>query len=199
LPLLVAQIEGAVRGGIDLVQIREHDLDTRSLARLAGQALHLAAGTSARVIVNDRVDVAVATGAHGVHLRELGFSSALIRPRWPSLKIGRSVHSCDALSGDAGVDYWIAGTVFPTASKASAEYLGVEGLGRIVRTAGGTPVLAIGGITAATLPRIVGSGVTGVAAIGAFMPPVGAADLVASVAKTVETLRFAFDTASSAP
>jgi thiamine-phosphate diphosphorylase len=195
LPLLVAQIEGAIRGGIDLVQIREHDLDTRLLSRLLRDALHLASGTTARVIVNDRVDVAVATGAHGVHLRELSFSSRLTKQRWPSLMIGRSVHSRDAMSRDAGVDYWIAGTVFPTASKPYTDLLGVEGLERLVHAAGGTPVLAIGGITEATLPLIVGSGATGVAAIGAFMPPAGASDLVESVAKRVETLRFAFDTA----
>jgi thiamine-phosphate diphosphorylase len=199
LPLLVAQIEGAIRGGIDLVQIREHDLDTRLLSRLVRHALHLAEGTSARVIVNDRVDVAVATGAHGVHLRELSFSGRLIKQRWPSLMIGRSVHSRDAMSRDAGVEYWIAGTVFPTESKPSGESMGAEGLGRLVQAAGSTPVLAIGGITEATLPLIVASGATGVAAIGAFLPPAGAGDLVAAVEKRVETLRFAFDTASAVP
>ena len=195
--LLVRQIEGAIRGGIDIVQIREHDLDARALARLVREALRLAAGSATRVIVNDRIDVAAATGAHGVHLREMSVSTRPVRDRWPALTIGRSVHSRDVMRREAGVDYWIAGTVFPTIAKPSADHLGLEGLKGVVDEAAGIPVLAIGGITETTLPLILRSGAKGAAAIGAFIPSAAVSDLVAAVEKTVTELRFAFDSASS--
>jgi thiamine-phosphate pyrophosphorylase len=197
--LLLAQLEGAIRGGIDLVQIRELDIETRELARLVAGALGLAAGTPTRVLVNDRVDVAVAVGADGVHLREASPSAHRIRDTWPALMIGRSVHSRDAMGGDARVDYWIAGTVFPSASKPDANVLGVEGFARLVDAAAGVPVVAIGGITETTLPRLVQAGAHGIAAIGAFLPAAGAVDIGAAVEKRVTAMRFAFDSASSRP
>jgi thiamine-phosphate diphosphorylase len=195
--LLVLQIEGAIRGGIDIVQIREHDLDARALARLVREALRLAAGTTTRVIVNDRIDVALAAEAHGVHLREVSVSTRLVRDRWPSLTIGRSVHSRDVMRREMGVDYWIAGTVFSTVAKPSADHLGLEGLKGVVDEAAGVPVLAIGGITETTLPLILRAGAGGAAAIGALMPPAAVSDLVAAVEKRVTALRFAFDSGSS--
>jgi thiamine-phosphate pyrophosphorylase len=157
----------------------------------------LFAQTGAKVVVNDRVDVAVATGAHGVHLREASIASATVRRVWPSLTVGRSVHSRDAIADASAVDYWIAGTVFPTESKLSVTAIGVDGLEQLVRAAASRPVLAIGGVTAARLPAIVRSGAAGVAAIGAFLPDRSASDLASSVEKTVKTLRFAFDTVST--
>ena len=197
--MLLQQIEGAIRGGIDLVQIRERDLDARPLAELVREALRLADGTRTRLVVNDRIDVALATGADGVHLREASPSATVVKAQWPSLMVGRSVHSCDAMRRDSGVDYWIAGTVFPTTSKSSADSLGVDGLKTIVEAAAGIPVLAIGGITETTLPLVARAGASGAAAIGAFIPDTASVDVVESVEETVKTLRFAFDTASSVP
>lgn len=197
--LLLAQLEGAIRGGIDLVQIRERDLDARLLAQLVRSALGLAQGTATRIIVNDRVDVAVAAGAHGVHLRELSVDARGIRDRWPALMIGRSVHSRDAMRQNSHVDYWIVGTVFPTASKPGANSLTVEGLKELVDIAGAVPVLAIGGITETTLLAIAQTGVSGVAAIDTFLPPVDAADIATAVEKRVRSMRFAFDSASTSP
>ena len=103
------------------------------------------------------------------------------------------------MGDDNGVDYWIAGTMFPTASKPGVACLGVEGLERLVNAAAGVPVLAIGGVTAATLGDVVRAGASGVAAIGAFMPPAGASDVAEAVEDKVRTLRFAFDSASTVP
>ena len=90
-----AQIEGAVAGGVDLVQIRERDLDGGRSAGLVRDAVRMAAGSATRIVVNDRVDVAVACGAHGVHLRENGVPAAGARRAGARLLIGRSVHSLD--------------------------------------------------------------------------------------------------------
>jgi thiamine-phosphate pyrophosphorylase len=195
--LLIAQLEGAVRGGVDLVQIRERDLEAGALAAMVRDALRIAAGTATRVIVNDRIDVALAAGADGVHLREASVDAAAVRRVWPSLTIGRSVHSRASVIGATAVDYWIAGTIFPTDSKAAAATLGCAGLAEVVRAAAGTPVLAIGGVTAGRLPELVRAGATGLAAIGAFLPDRGEHDVAAAVEKRVATLRFAFDTAST--
>jgi len=67
--LLLAQLENAVQRGVDFIQVRERDLEGGQLAALVEAALALARGTSSRIVVNDRLDVALACGAHGVHLR----------------------------------------------------------------------------------------------------------------------------------
>lgn len=196
--LLLRQIEGAVAGGVDLVQIREPDLEGRDLVRLVRDAVAIAAHSATRVVVNARVDVAIAAGAAGVHLRESSMTATQVRRIAPQCIVGRSVHSTQRAAEAGPVDYLIAGTLFPTPSKADAsETLGPEGLAAIVRAASGVPVLAIGGITATTIRQVRATGAAGVAAIGAFIPSDRDADLVQAVEKSAQTLRFAFDTASA--
>ena len=193
---MLAQIEGAIRGGIDLVQIRERDLEGGALARLVRDALYMAEGSATRILVNDRIDVALATGA-GVHLRESSVGCTIVRRLWPAMTIGRSVHSVESVARAVDADYLIAGTIFPTDSKRDAVLLGPDGLARIVRHAGGRPVLAIGGVTIAQLPAIAGAGAQGIAAIGAFMPDRSAQNVTEAVEKRVKRTRFAFDTIST--
>ena len=108
------------------------------------------------MLVNDRIDVALAAGAHGVHLR--GDSLPAARARLmvpPAFIIGRSVHSREEAmraQDGGGLDYLVFGTVFKTDSKPG---LGVAGLDALSEVAAATrlPVLAIGGMTPATLPR----------------------------------------------
>lgn len=195
--LVLSQIEGAACGGIDMVQIRERDLDGGALARLVREALHRVEGTATRLVVNDRIDVAVATGAHGVHLRESSVAGTWVRRAWPDITVGRSVHSVEGAVRAADTDYLIAGTTFATDSKPGAVCLGVEGLAGIVRAAGNRPVLAIGGITIARVPAVAKTGV-GIAAIGAFLPDQGE-DVARAVEKRVKNVRFAFDSASTVP
>ena len=211
--LLVAQLEGAVRGGIDVMQIRESDLEARELVALMRDALHVAHGSGVRVIVNDRLDVALAAGTDGVHLPENSFSVVAVRGISAALTIGKSVHSVESAVRSIGADYLIAGTVFPTESKTTSNApLGILGLEAIVRAASGTAVLAIGGVTAERLPLIVRSGAAGVAAIGAFLPTrvteiaikgtvpfiaISAEQVAGEVENKVKTLRLAFDTAST--
>jgi thiamine-phosphate pyrophosphorylase len=198
-PLVAAQIEGAIAGGIDLVLIRERDLDANRLALVVRRALALADGSTARIVVNDRLDVAVAAGAHGVHLREDSMPAAAVKP-WIQhrLTIGRSIHSAEGARTAGPVDYLLAGTVFESASKSETTVtLGKEGLGHIVRCAGEVPVFAIGGITEAMMATVVAAGARGVAGIGLFLPPPGCRNVAGAVQKNVEKLRFAFDSASA--
>jgi thiamine-phosphate pyrophosphorylase len=198
--LLLVQVHGAIQGGIDLVQIRERDLEAADLARLVSDVVDIARGSSTRVLVNDRADVAIASGADGVHLRATSIGTDDLRRLSARLVVGRSVHSVAALRQAGRVDYVVAGAVFPTASKGpAAATLGRVGLEAIVRAAGTTPVLAIGGVSAGRIAAVCRAGAAGVAAIGAFIPAVGSDDLAIAVQKRVEALRSSFAAAASVP
>ena len=161
---LVAVVEQAVAGGVDLVQVREKDLPDNELLELTRAILRAVAGR-ARVVVNGRPEVAWQAGA-GLHLPE----AAPLPPHPPPLW-GRSVHSPDgaARAAAAGPAYLIAGPVFPTDSKPGARPLGLEGLQAIVRAAAGTAVLAIGGIEPAWVATVLQAGAGGVAVRGAIL------------------------------
>ncbi len=169
--LLLAQLETAVNDGVDFIQVRERDLEAGQLAALVEAALSLVRGTTSRIVVNDRLDVAMACGADGVHLRADSIPTADARRIVPAgFLIGRSVHAPGEASAAEGSDYVIAGTVFPSRSKAAgAALLGIEGLRAIVR-ASRAPVLAIGGVTADRFDDVAAAGAAGVAGIGLFLP-----------------------------
>src|SRR5581483_1827379 len=76
---VLTQIRQACEAGIDLVQVRERDLEAKALAALVSEAMTIARGTATRVVVNDRLDVALACGAHGVHLRAESIGIAEVR------------------------------------------------------------------------------------------------------------------------
>ena len=188
---------------MDFIQIREGDLEVSELVALVSQVVAMARGTRTRVVVNDRLDVALACGADGVHLRADSVPPAAARSIAPrGFVVGRSVHSVEEAIGVAAeVDYVIAGTVWPSASKpADHPLLGPSGLAQVVRAVG-VPVLAIGGVTLERIARVAASGASGVAAIGLFMAPDSAA---AGVCRAIplrdaaEAARTRFDTSGSA-
>jgi thiamine-phosphate pyrophosphorylase len=162
-------VRHAVDAGIDLVQVRERDLTTADLADLVSDLVRLRRGTRTRIVVNDRVDVAVACGADGAHLRGDSMSADVVRRvAPPGFLVGRSVHSVNEARTAGPVDYLIAGTIFETASKTAAALLGVEGLTSVV-DAVRVPVLAIGGVSIDRVPAVATTGAAGVAAIGLFI------------------------------
>ena len=168
----VRQARWAAQSGIDLIQVRERDLEAAALAALVTEVLAATRSTLTRVVVNDRLDVALACGAGGVHLRGDSVPVSAVRGLvGAGFLIGRSVHRVDEVEEAAGADYLIAGTVFPTASKpdssGSQPLLGVEGLTALVRAAR-APVLAIGGISDDRIGELAATGVAGFAAIGLF-------------------------------
>jgi len=168
---LVDRVAAAAREGVHLIQIRERDLDGGPLTRVVSACVAAVNGTRTRILVNDRLDVALAGRAHGVHLRADSFSAARARAMTPApFLVGRSVHSAaDAVAAtrDGGLDYLIFGTVFDTASKPGRQPAGVAALTAVVR-ATSLPVLAIGGITRARIAEVMAAGASGVAAIGLF-------------------------------
>jgi len=165
---LVSAARDAAQAGIDLIQVRERDLEARDLAAIVTRVLEASAGTPARVVVNDRLDVALTCGAQGVHLRADSIPIADARALAPPpFLVGRSVHSVDEARKAGGADYVIAGTVFATGSKPGAALLGLDGLAAIV-VATPLPVLAIGGIGLDEIPAVSRTGAAGVAAIALF-------------------------------
>jgi thiamine-phosphate pyrophosphorylase len=167
---LLDQIRRAVDAGIDLVQVRERDLEAAPLVEIVGQIVTITRGSATRVVVNDRLDVAIAARADGVHLRQDSVAVADARRLAPNpFVIGRSVHNLDETRAAAGADYLVAGTVFQTTSKPGVVSLvGTEGLRRIA-AASTAPVLAIGGITLDRLDAVAATGAAGIAAIGLFV------------------------------
>jgi thiamine-phosphate pyrophosphorylase len=167
---VLEQVEKAAAAGVDLVQIREGDLEARSLAALVAAAVKATRGSRTRIIVNDRLDVALACGADGVHLRSDSIPPAAARALAPKpFLVGRSVHDADeAQAAEPSVDFLIAGTVFQTSSKPAGHgLLGLEGL-RALCGGVSVPVLAIGGITAERVDAVAAAGAAGIAGIGWF-------------------------------
>lgn len=193
--LVLAQVRGAVDGGVDYVQIRERDLDGRRLLDLVRDAVACARGSRTRILVNDRTDVAIAADAGGVHLREDSPSPGSVRTLVPAgMLVGRSIHDPGGVADAIGAGYLLAGTVFGTVSKGPGHTtLGSDGLASIVARAGRLPVLAIGGITPARIGTVVRTGASGIAAIGAFLPSASTDDPATEVKKVADAFRNEFD------
>jgi thiamine-phosphate diphosphorylase len=150
------------------------------------------------------LDVAIACGADGVHLRFDSITPANARRLAPAgFLIGRSVHALDQAVQTTGADYLIAGTVFPSASKPGAPtLLGLAGL-KAIADAVNVPVLAIGGVTADRIDEIAVSGASGLAAIGLFISGEFSSETSprSAVARRalVESVRRRFDSLKTAP
>jgi thiamine-phosphate pyrophosphorylase len=154
-----------------MVQLREKDLPDRELCSLAAAAVRIARHTRCRVLVNGRLDVAVAAGAHGVHLPASGLTLEDVRSAVPrGFLVGVSTHSLREArtAADSGADYILLGPVFHTPAKAGyGRAMGLHRFRRIV-SAVGIPVYGLGGIRPALIPAVLQAGAMGVAGIRLF-------------------------------
>jgi len=169
----VEQAREAAAAGVDLIQVRERDLEAGDLASLVAGVVEATRGTATRVIVNDRVDVALACGAGGVQLRGDSMPPARVRAIAPrDFLIGCSVHGAsEAVAAARAADYLLAGTVFATTSKpGKTALLGLPGLAEVARAVS-VPVLAIGGMSLGRVADVAAAGAGGLAAIGLFADP----------------------------
>ena len=171
---LIDHIRAVVDAGVGLVQVREPDLGDRALMDLVRAAVEIGAERHVPVLVNDRMDVALAAGAAGTHLKEDSIRADRIRALVPAgFIIGRSVHNAEdaeAVAAAGGCDYLLFGTVYVSASKPGQPAAGVEALADVCRRVT-LPVLAIGGIDHSRVAAVAAAGAAGVAAIGAFITP----------------------------
>jgi thiamine-phosphate pyrophosphorylase len=169
----IAQASEAAAAGVDIIHVRERDLDAGELSALVAAIVSVTRGSATRVVVNDRVDVALAAGADGVHLRGDSMPAARVRPAAPpGFLICSAVHNAgDAVTAAGASDYLVAGTVFPTASKPGMTgVLGLEGLAGVAQAVS-VPVLAIGGMSVARAAGVAATGARGLAAISLFADP----------------------------
>lgn len=189
---LLERIRAAIAAGVGWIQLREKDLSGRALAGLAREAIAAARGTATQIIINDRLDVAIAAGAAGVHLGGASLPVAEVAA-WcaknapargaggdeeqavglttgATFLVGASCHSlAEAQAAErAGAQYVIFGPVYSTPSK--SQYGAPQGLARLeeVCRAVRVPVLAIGGITLENAGECLRAGAGGIAAIRLF-------------------------------
>ncbi|MBI5849062.1 MAG: thiamine phosphate synthase [Nitrospirae bacterium] len=169
---MLEAIEKALQGGVKAVQLREKDLAIRDLLALAYQMRELTAGYGAKLFINDRVDIALAADADGVHLG--GWSipvQAALKASEGKLMIGVSTHSLyEARQAAAdGADFMTMGPVYETPSK--MQYGRPVGLPVLAEAAENCmiPVFAIGGITAGRIGEVLAQGAYGAALISAVL------------------------------
>jgi len=187
-----AIVAAALAGGADAIQLREKTLSTLALVRLGQVLRRLTREAGALLIVNDRVDVALAVEADGVHLGHIGQEDMppdiARRLMGPEAIIGVSAATAEEarLAEQLGADYLGVGPMYPSASKADAgEAVGPERIAEL-RAACSLPIVGIGGITAERVAPVIRAGASGVAVIGAVVgaedPAEAARDLKRAIA-----------------
>lgn len=181
-------VRATLDGGVRAIQLREKDLDGRELYLLAAELRKITESYSARLLINDRVDVALAVEADGVHLGQSSFPVATARSLLgPHKLIGVSTHSAAEVAAAAGADFIVFGPVYFTPSKAAyGEPQGIVRLRQAVEQSP-VPVLAIGGINIERVSEVLSTGAHGIAMISALStapdPAQGARDLLARLPK----------------
>lgn len=152
--------------GVEFVQIREREMDARRLAELTRKVVALPHGPAARILVNDRADVAMAAGADGVHLRDGSVFPALFARN--GFVVSVACHDLLSVDLAEGADLILLAPVFAPISKpAGRPALGLNCLRRAVERTG-IPVLALGGITAENQQACLDAGAAGIAGISFF-------------------------------
>jgi thiamine-phosphate pyrophosphorylase len=185
---LLDVVEAALQGGVDAVQLREKDLSAGALFELASHLRELTRRYEVRLLINDRIDVALAVGADGVHLPVDSFAFADARRLLGAdALIAASTHSVQQARAAAagGADFVVFGPVFETPSKRPfGPPVGLDALAQVTQTVT-QPVLAIGGVTAACVVSVRQRGAHGVAVVSAILeaadPRVAAAALRAEL------------------
>ena len=168
---LLPRIIDAIHAGVDFIQIREKDLATRDLMDLVKEATERAREATTRIVVNDRLDIALALGAAGVHLGTQSMPTLAANAAAPEgFLIGVSCHSVlDTIRAEAaGADYVLLGPIFPTPSKlVFGPPLGLATLREAVSHVK-VPIFALGGIDVARVNSCVEAGAKGIAGISVF-------------------------------
>jgi thiamine-phosphate pyrophosphorylase len=160
---LESAIEHAIADGVDYIQIREKDLPVRELLALTRTAVAMVQASRTKILVNDRADIALAAGAHGVHLRSQSIDPARYRRLLPLVAV--SCHNLRDVAEAQAASFLVFGPIFATPGKGTP--VGVDGLVRAVSSSA-IPVFALGGILPETVPLCAAAGAAGIAGIRIF-------------------------------
>ena len=172
---LLDNIKRAIEAGVDFIQIREKDLSARELVSLARSAREMKRGHETKILVNDRLDVALAADLDGIHLGQSSVPAQQIRDKLPKpdFLFGVSTHSLEEVGAARkhGANFITFGPVFFTPSKASyGDPVGLESLKKVCQFAR-IPVFALGGVDKKNYLKCLINGASGIAAIRLFQDP----------------------------
>ena len=183
---MLGAIKESVRGGVNMLQLREKDLPGQRLADIALR-LYEVISSQTLLIINERIDVAAITESHGVQLGEEGLSTNAARAiLGKDVLVGRSVHSVDGakLAEQEGADFLLAGTMFPSSTHPGEEAAGPRLVTRITSECS-LPIIGIGGINESNVASVIEAGAQGVAVISGILkssdPNLTARNLMASM------------------
>lgn len=167
----LSAVEAALQGGVTMVQLREKDSSSREFFQLAQQVKALTERYQVPLIINDRLDIALAVDAAGVHVGQSDLPAAVVRQLLGPGKI-LGVSTSTLLEAEQaiadGADYLGVGAIFPTHTKSDAHSTPIETLAEI-KAAVSVPVVAIGGINETNLPLLVGTRIDGIAVVSAIL------------------------------
>jgi thiamine-phosphate pyrophosphorylase len=168
-------VQAAVAAGIDLVQIREKNLNASVLYQLSANAAGLTKGSATKLLINDRSDIAAAVAADGVHLTTNSLPAEVVRRTFgDDFLIGVSTHSAPeaSVARRSGADFVVFGPVFETASKSKyGPPVGLANLEKVCLELSPFPVLALGGLTISNVAECIRAGAHGIAAIRMLSDP----------------------------
>ncbi len=166
----IESVKLVLEGGVKAIQLRMKNSTTRQMVEKGIKIRKIVEDYGALLFVDDRVDVALAIEAHGVHLGPEDMPLKMARRIAPQLLIGATVHSVEEAikAQEEGADYIGAGSVYPTRSKENAVVIGLENLRRIVESVR-IPVVAIGGVNIENVRNVLSTGVDGIAVISSIL------------------------------
>lgn len=168
---LIEAVEKAIKGGATVVQLREKQIDSRGFYELALKVKEITTRYNVPLIINDRVDIALAVDADGVHVGQEDLPADIVRRIiGPKKLLGVSAKTIEeAVKAQRdGADYIGAGAVYPTPTKPESDAIGTEGV-KMIKDAVDIPVIAIGGITRENVYELISdTGIDGVAVVSAI-------------------------------
>ena len=167
---LVQSIELAIQGGVTLVQLREKSVSTREFLQLAIWVKEITSRYRIPLIINDRLDIALAVDADGLHVGQDDLPMVKARELLPDKIIGVSVSTLAEalLAQQQGADYLGVGAIFSTSTKADAPEVSLDQL-ELIKKSVTIPVVAIGGINETNLRQVLVTGVDGVSVVSAIL------------------------------
>ena len=170
-PTIEASVESALRGGTTVIQLREKDCSSREFYELGLRVKKITERYNAPLIINDRVDIALAVGAAGVHVGQGDLPCKVVREIvGPDMIVGVSAATLDEAvqAEEDGADYLGVGAMYATATKTDTRPVSMEEILKI-RAAVKIPIVVIGGINKQTLGNFKGTGVNGLAVVSAIV------------------------------